>query len=154
MKRVILFIAIVIGFAASGCAATRFAVRDEPLPARRRIYFEFGKFGISLGNQEILASIASDLKKSRKAIVILEGHTDAIGSMRYNEILAERRARSVRVALRDLGVDPSKTTIISKGKRDPAVPGSSREANKANRRVEVIYALSRENQNDNQGRKP
>ncbi len=136
--------ALTIILLATGCASQRASVRPTSLPKDTRIYFEFAKSTISKSNQQTLETIAKSMKKAPKTALILEGHTDSIGSTRSNEILAETRARRVRVALRDLGVDSNRTFILSKGKRQPAVPGKSAAARKKNRRVEVIYTFSPE----------
>ncbi|QQR81239.1 MAG: OmpA family protein [Deltaproteobacteria bacterium] len=78
------------------------------------------------------------LLRDASATAIIEGHTDRIGSTRYNEILAEKRARSVRVYLWSLGGDPARMTMLSKGKRELLIKGNSRKADEENRRVEIV----------------
>jgi outer membrane protein OmpA-like peptidoglycan-associated protein len=67
----------------------------------------------------------------------IEGHTDAKGSNRYNKILSERRARSVRNYLvENFHVDPNRLQVEGYGSLkllDPAHPLDG-----VNRRVQIV----------------
>jgi len=52
--------------------------------------------------------------------VIVEGHTDRLGSQQYNQKLSERRAESVKRYLVARGVDPAKIETLGMGKTVPA----------------------------------
>jgi outer membrane protein OmpA-like peptidoglycan-associated protein len=67
--------------------------------------------------------------------VVIEGHTDAIGTERYNDSLSQRRAQSVRRYLvATHGIDGSRLEAVGKGQRDP-LPGTDPNAGE-NRRVQ------------------
>ncbi|MFO1224243.1 MAG: OmpA family protein [Burkholderiaceae bacterium] len=67
--------------------------------------------------------------------VVIEGHTDAVGSDAYNEDLSQRRAQSVRRYLvATYGIDASRLQAEGLGKQDP-LPGVSPLAGE-NRRVQ------------------
>ena len=51
--------------------------------------------------------------------VVIEGHTDSIGSASYNQRLSEMRARSIKQYLIDhFGVDPQRLITVGRGERD------------------------------------
>lgn len=55
---------------------------------------------------------------SNQAIVI-EGHTDAIGSASYNQRLSEMRAQSIKQYLiENFGVNPQRLMAVGRGERD------------------------------------
>ena len=57
---------------------------------------------------------------SRIDAVVIEGHTDRMGSQRYNQKLSERRAESVKAYLVSKGVDRNKIETLGMGKTVPA----------------------------------
>jgi outer membrane protein OmpA-like peptidoglycan-associated protein len=67
--------------------------------------------------------------------VVIEGHTDAIGTEQYNETLSQRRAQSVRRYLvATHGIDASRLQTVGLGEHDP-LPGRDPLAGE-NRRVQ------------------
>ena len=57
---------------------------------------------------------------SRIDAVVIEGHTDRMGSQQYNQKLSERRAESVKAYLASKGVDRNKVETLGMGKTVPA----------------------------------
>ena len=67
--------------------------------------------------------------------VVIEGHTDAVGSEQYNEELSQRRAQSVRRYLvATHGIEASRLQAVGLGEHDP-LPGRDPLAGE-NRRVQ------------------
>ncbi|HTP73030.1 MAG TPA: OmpA family protein [Burkholderiaceae bacterium] len=67
--------------------------------------------------------------------VVIEGHTDAVGSEEYNDELSQRRAQSVRRYLvATHGIEASRLEAEGMGKHQP-LPGTSPTASE-NRRVQ------------------
>ncbi|MCB1462197.1 MAG: OmpA family protein [Nitratireductor sp.] len=88
---------------------------------------------------ELGKALSSDaLSKYR---IVLNGHTDAVGSAEYNQNLSERRATAVRNFLIDkFGIAPDRLIAIGYGEerlKNAAIP----EADE-NRRVEIINLTS------------
>src|ERR1044071_6228061 len=54
--------------------------------------------------------------------VRVEGHTDGIGSVSFNEKLGLARATMVRDFLVKYGARPNQMDVVSRGKSDPKVP--------------------------------
>ena len=143
-KQTISMIVAVGLLTATGCASQRVATKksSEPINRREAVHFDFGKAKVRSQDRSTLDKVASWIKRDKKTVGILEGHTDQIGSDRYNEILGENRARAVRVYLRDQGADPRRVTVVSKGKKEPVVKGRGRKALGPNRRVEILMTLT------------
>ncbi|MEL6219881.1 MAG: OmpA family protein [Pseudomonadota bacterium] len=76
--------------------------------------------------------------------VVIEGHTDDVGSDAYNVALGKARAEAVRAWLASVGLDAGAFEVVSKGESEPKIPNRTAEAgdlpeNRAqNRRVVFI----------------
>ena len=70
--------------------------------------------------------------------VSVEGHTDSVGSVAYNQTLSERRAKTVRDYLVSQGIDASRITTRGFGKSKPIASNDTAEGRAENRRVEII----------------
>lgn len=125
-----------------GCAQTRVGKQGAvSLRSRERVHFDFDRAKVREADRQTLEAVALSLKAQPKVVAIVEGHADRTGSAYYNEILAEQRARAVRVYLRDLGADHRQVTLTSKGEREPLDRRWTREAHAKNRRVEILMSL-------------
>jgi len=70
-----------------------------------------------------------------EAVVMVEGHTDAVGSEEYNQRLSQRRAHAVKEYLvKEHGIDPKRLRDTGVGKAQP-IEGLSPQAPE-NRRVQ------------------
>lgn len=81
------------------------------------------------------------LRENRHYQVIIEGHSDELGSRAYNIALSARRAASVRSALIELGVEAGRIQTISHG--NDLVLGECfvEECREGNRRVVTKYYI-------------
>jgi peptidoglycan-associated lipoprotein len=99
------------------------------------IYFEFDKSTLTPQAKETLVKKAKWLRANKDVSVIIEGHCDERGTNEYNLALGDRRAASTKTFLVDLGIAPSRLTIISYGEEQPLVSGHNEEAWAKNRRA-------------------
>ena len=84
------------------------------------IYFKFNQYDLDDASREILYKNATFLKvKSPIAKIEIQGHCDERGTNNYNISLAERRAKSTKIYLVSLGVDPKRIHTISFGEENP-----------------------------------
>ena len=84
------------------------------------IYFKFDQYYLDDASREILNKNATFLKiKSPIAKIEIQGHCDERGTNNYNISLAERRAKSTKIYLVSLGVDPKRIHTISFGEENP-----------------------------------
>lgn len=102
------------------------------------VYFAFDDYSISEEAKGILKADAEWLAKNPQVRVQIEGHCDDRGSPEYNLALGEKRAKSAKNYLIQLGTDPGRLSTISYGKERPADPGHTDEAWAKNRRAELI----------------
>lgn len=98
-----------------------------------------------LDRKEILPRMYAELDKKvallnkyPKAKLMLEGHTDDLGSDEYNYQLGLDRANAAKNYLVSKGIDPSRLSVSSKGKTQPVVANSTDANRFYNRRVEFI----------------
>jgi outer membrane protein OmpA-like peptidoglycan-associated protein len=70
--------------------------------------------------------------------VQIDGFTDSIGTDSYNEDLSQRRADSVKTALINRGVQPSRIGTEGYGKAYPVANNGDSGGRQLNRRVEVV----------------
>lgn len=77
--------------------------------------------------------------------LVIEGHTDSIGSDEYNTDLSKRRASTIRKWLIErYKLDPRKIEAVGRGERDPIADNGNYQGRQLNRRVEfTIYRGSK-----------
>ena len=75
-------------------------------------------------------------KKMEGKDIIIEAHTDDIGSEKYNKGLSYRRAMSVKKQLVKMGINADRITTIGYGETQPKVANTSAENRQINRRAE------------------
>jgi len=119
-----------------------------PLRAREKIVihdilFEFDSDNLVLGGtDQTLGRLAAYLnQKPVFTRLIIEGHTDSIGSDAYNINLSRRRAQTIRKWLiQRYHLDGAKIVAVGKGERFPIADNGNYQGRQLNRRVEfTIY---------------
>ena len=100
------------------------------------ILFETGKANLTADLKTSLAKIAGILLVFKTSRVIVEGHTDNVGSEEYNQGLSERRAENVMNFLIEQGVTPSRLTAIGYGFSRPISDNETSEGRAKNRRTQ------------------
>src|SRR6266446_9835829 len=98
------------------------------------INFEFNSSILSDGYPTLLR-LAELLQQHRDYRIKVEGHTDYVGSLAYNERLALARANTVRDFLTKYGAGAGQIAVSGQGKRTPEVPNTTKEGRFINRRV-------------------
>lgn len=115
------------------------ALAVEPLPSEKFILFFAPESTDPVAKSKTLIPAILVAIKQRSAISIsISGHTDAVGTVPYNDKLALDRALAIRDLLIRNGVDPQRLTVSSHGKGNPLIPTPDGVAEPRNRRVEVI----------------
>lgn len=100
------------------------------------VYFDYDKYNLRSDAKSALDANYELLKQFSKVTVKIEGHCDERGTIEYNLVLGEKRARATMEYLTGLGIDPARLSIISYGKERPATMGANEEAWSRNRRAE------------------
>jgi len=105
----------------------------------RFVYFEFDKFNITAQYVEVLDDVAAILDNYQDILVRINGHTDAVASEAYNQVLSENRAASTKEWLMINGVEPDRIKTEGFGKREPYASNLTEEGRSLNRRVEIFF---------------
>lgn len=103
------------------------------------VLFEFDSDSLVLnGADDTLQRLVSYLnQKPAYTRLIIEGHTDSIGSDQYNQSLSRRRAGRIRSwLLQKHKLDPRKVEAVGKGERSPIADNGNYQGRQLNRRVE------------------
>lgn len=103
----------------------------------RNVYFEFDKTALLPYSYTELDKIYDILQQYPNMKIEISGHTDNIGSEKYNQALSEARAKAVLEYLYGRGISPNRMTYIGYGSFKPIADNHLPEGRKMNRRVEV-----------------
>ncbi|HVN85148.1 MAG TPA: OmpA family protein [Candidatus Binatia bacterium] len=121
-------------------------VAEAPPPAapavRQRIVlrgvtFGFNQSAIGSESRAVLDEAATTLNANRSFHIVVEGHTDAIGSDEGNQALSVERAEAVYRYLVNAGVDPERMRVVGYGKTRPVADNATESGRAQNRRVEL-----------------
>jgi outer membrane protein OmpA-like peptidoglycan-associated protein len=107
------------------------------------VLFDTGKATLKPGAYATVDRLATVLKEDPQRKVLIEGHTDSVGTDEYNQQLSERRASSVQAALFERGVEASQISTVGKGETTPVASNDSPVGRQQNRRVELVFQEDR-----------
>ncbi len=104
------------------------------------VLFRTGKAQLESGGMHNVQKLADFLKQSPKTKVMIEGHTDSVGSESSNLVLSDRRASAVKMALTDKGISSDRISTHGYGEAYPIAGNDTAAERQLNRRVEVILS--------------
>jgi peptidoglycan-associated lipoprotein len=112
----------------------------ETVLTDEKVKFGFDTSDLSPEAKAALDDFASKIKQENKNVYIeIQGHTDSVGSAKYNEELGLLRAESVRRYLNQSQSFPlHRINVISYGKTVPVADNKTREGRAQNRRVALV----------------
>jgi peptidoglycan-associated lipoprotein len=102
------------------------------------IFFDFDKYNIKPEFAKVLDDNAGWLKANPGQLVLIEGHCDERGTVEYNLVLGERRAKAAMNYLVAQGVQASRFTVISYGKERPFCTEHNETCWSQNRRAHFL----------------
>jgi outer membrane protein OmpA-like peptidoglycan-associated protein len=115
------------------------ALAAQPERAEKFVlYFVEGKDEFTDESKALVEKVLSEVARRPVPDVLVVGHTDAVGTDQANDVLGQRRADTVRVALIARGIPAADIRAISRGKRELFVQTPDGVAHPRNRRVEII----------------
>jgi len=103
------------------------------------VLFDTGQATLKPGAYGTLDRLATALREKSGRKVVIEGHTDSVGSDESNQGLSERRAQSVQAALMQRDVPRNQMSAVGKGENFPIASNDSVDGRQSNRRVELIF---------------
>jgi iron complex outermembrane receptor protein len=129
---------------APAVAPTPVAPPPPPPPAAKpeaqrefQVFFDFDKSNITEAAASVIKAAADVVKSGGVAHVTVTGHTDTVGSAKYNQALSERRAAAVKATMVSDGVDGGEITTVGVGKTGLLVPTADGVREPQNRRAVI-----------------
>lgn len=109
------------------------------------IYFDLNKSVLKPEGKAELDKLVQTLVASKEFNIVIGGHACDLGTDKYNMKLSERRAQEVVKYLLSKGVNNAYIGSNNYGESKPAVPNTSEDNRKKNRRVEWEVAKVKKN---------
>jgi len=107
--------------------------------ATQGIFFDTGSDRIRPESNGTLKMIGDMLKEHADLKLMIEGHTDNVGTPASNKALSDKRAAAVKAYLTaNFGVDGARLASTGLGDTKPAAPNTTNEGRQQNRRVELV----------------
>jgi OOP family OmpA-OmpF porin len=118
-------------------APARVEVRDDRIEIHEKIHFESRMAVISDDSFGLMDEISKVLADNPQILKVrIEGHTDSIGTDKYNEELSDKRAKAVLDYIVEHGVDAGRLESKGFGEASPIGDNETDEGREKNRRVE------------------
>ena len=102
------------------------------------IMFEFDKADLKPKYLSLIDKAIDIIKQHATNDIIIEGHTDAIGSDEYNIELSKARAKNVYDYLISKGLDAKQISYVGLGKKRPIADNTTEAGRARNRRVYIV----------------
>ena len=102
-----------------------------------QVFFDFDKSNITEAAARVIQSAADVVKSGGIAHITVTGHTDTVGTAKYNQALSERRAVSVKTQLVTDGVAGGEISTVGVGKTGLLVPTADGVREPQNRRAVI-----------------
>jgi outer membrane protein OmpA-like peptidoglycan-associated protein len=102
------------------------------------ILFDFNKYEIKQESMNLIDEIVDAMMSRPKLRLEIQGHTDNVGTVEYNQKLSENRANAVFSALINRGVDESRLRFVGFGMSKPVATNDSEENRAKNRRTNFV----------------
>jgi len=112
----------------------------ETVLTDEKVKFGFDTSDLSPEAQSAIDEFAAKIKQDNKNVYVeIQGHTDNIGSEKYNQELGQLRAEAVRRYLNQKQSFPlHRINVISYGKTSPVADNKTRTGRAQNRRVVLV----------------
>lgn len=102
------------------------------------VLFGTGRSDLTSGGTNTLDKLVVFLNNYPDRNVVIEGHTDDVGSLDMNQTLSQHRADSVKFYLVQQGIRHKRLAASGMGETQPIADNQSPSGRQQNRRVEVI----------------
>jgi outer membrane protein OmpA-like peptidoglycan-associated protein len=117
---------------------------SEQLAAKKEvniygIYFDFGSANLKAESQPAIDQLLDFLSKNPGSRLLIEGHTDNIGTEAANQRLSEQRANSVVDKLVSMKIAPNRLQAAGQGSKKPVADNKTETGRSQNRRVSAVY---------------
>ncbi len=103
-----------------------------------RVYYGGGSFFLDEMQRKSLQEWLSTKEKLKEYEILVQSHTDNIGSHDYNLYLSQMRSESVIEALNEINIAREEIRIQDFGEEDPLFDNKILQGRLNNRRVDII----------------
>ncbi len=110
--------------------------------------FNFDSYALSAATRDNLAEMAGIMQQYEKTDIVIEGHTDNVGSEAYNLQLSKKRAKAVANFLGQKGVSTIRIKTQGYGEGQPVESNETDADRQKNRRVEVVIIANEDLKKD------
>src|SRR6478736_484131 len=104
------------------------------------VLFDSGQASLKPGAASTIDRLSNFLASQPDRSLIIEGHTDSMGSDSFNQQLSESRAESVKAALVAKGISSERIVAVGKGEAAPVAGNDTSAGRQQNRRVEIVIS--------------
>ena len=104
------------------------------------LLFATGKSDLTGNAGANLDKLAAFLAEYSDRSVLIEGHTDSVGTEQSNQLLSQRRAEAVKSYLVSRGVQANRLSTSGLGQGSPIASNETAGGRQQNRRVDVIIS--------------
>ncbi|HQN01720.1 MAG TPA: OmpA family protein [Candidatus Hydrogenedentes bacterium] len=106
-----------------------------------KVLFDTNKAIIKKNSFKDVDNLVVVMKQYPELNVVIEGHTDSVGSNAYNKKLSQRRADAVKTYMvKKGGIDAKRLKAVGYGEEKPIADNKTKEGKAKNRRVEAATA--------------
>ncbi len=125
------------GLSGGGEAPLAGAASSEA-PGLKDVFFDFDQYVIRKDALPVMEANAMWIKGAAGKTVLIEGHCDERGTQAYNLVLGEKRARSAKRYLEDLGIPAARLKTTSFGEMRPFCKERDETCYQLNRRAHFV----------------
>jgi peptidoglycan-associated lipoprotein len=111
---------------------------DSDSQALGDVFFDYDRFHVRKDAMPVLDTNAAWLRANGSKTVLIEGHCDERGTVAYNLVLGEKRARAVKKYLQDMGAQATQLQITSYGETKPFCKQQNEDCYQQNRRAHFV----------------
>ena len=115
---------------------------NNPDGSKVGVFFDNNKYDINSNSQLAINRFKKIFIDYPDTDILIEGHTDNVGSESYNNELSQRRANAVSNALKNEGVNSSRIKTKWYGETQPIVDNISVVNRATNRRVQFVITAN------------
>jgi OOP family OmpA-OmpF porin len=108
-------------------------------------FFDFDKSALKPEGRAKLDDLIGKIKGINLEVIIAVGHTDSVGSNKYNQKLSVKRSESVKAYLVSKGIEKNRVYTEGKGETQPVADNKTSAGRAKNRRVEIEVVGTRAN---------
>lgn len=124
--------------------------RGTLITVSERVLFDSGSSELKKDSRDLLDNVAKVLNEKTRNPILIEGHTDNVGSKDANIALSEKRAFAVKRELVSRGVSDKRITTKGLWFSAPKGDNTTAEGRSINRRTEItVLGEKKENLGNN-----